>query len=171
MGYFPHGAAAAAHQARKRREEQQEEEETMTNYTKEDLEANWEFKIVRSETGAFRKPEVFQMLLQEESIAGWELVEKLDDRRVRFKRPASARRRDATLPPGVDPYRSIYGNATARTTMMITIAILLASGVGLGVIGAAGNGEFFSKFTVIAPLIIIGITFTVMIALIIQRRR
>lgn len=171
MTYFPHGAAAAAHQARKRQQEEEEEELLMTKYSPEELEANWEFKIVRSETGAFRKPEVFQMLLQEESIAGWELVEKLDDRRVRFKRPATARRRDVTLPPGVDPYRSTYGNANARTVMLISIAILLAGGVGLGAIGASGRSEGFSTFSVITPLILIGITFIVMIAIIIQRRR
>ena len=55
----------------------------MTKYTSEDLDKNWEFKIVRSTYPALRKPEVFQALLEEESLAGWELVEKLDDRRVR----------------------------------------------------------------------------------------
>jgi len=171
VSYFPHGAAVAAHQARKRRQEQEEEELLMTKYTPEELEANWEFKIVRSESGAFLKPEVFQMLLQEESVAGWELVEKLDDRRVRFKRPANARRRDVTLPPGVDPYRSTYGNATARTSMLISIAVLLAGGVGLGVISSTGSGDDLSPFTILMPLIMIGITFVVMIAIIIQRRR
>ena len=171
MTYFPHGAAAAAHQARKRQQEQEEEELLMTKYTPEELDTNWEFKIVRSETGAFRKPEVFQMLLQEESVAGWELVEKLDDRRVRFKRPASARRRDATLPPGIDPYRSTYGGS-ARTFSLIALAIILALGVGLGVIMEIGGTPENSAMVSAAPLIIvIGVIFVLMLAVVVQRRR
>jgi len=135
MSHFPHGAIIAAQQARERRLLEEEEEENMTKYTPAELENNWEFKIVRSETGAFRRPEVFQSLLQEESIAGWELVEKLDNRRVRFKRPRDARRRDATLPPGLDPYRTYYGRSTARPVLIIGIAVMLALMVGLGVFG------------------------------------
>ena len=171
MSYFPHGAAAAAHQARKRQQEEEEEELLMTKYTPEELEANWEFKIVRSETGAFRRPEVFQMLLQEEAIAGWELVEKLDDRRVRFKRPASARRRDATLPPGVDPYRSTYGGS-AQTFKMIALAIILSVGVGLGVIMEIGSTSENSKALSIAPVVIIMSVLLVLILIAaFQRRR
>jgi len=118
----------AAQQARERRRRDEEEEEEMTRYTTEDLESNWEFKIVRSETGAFRKPEVFQALLQEESVAGWELVEKLDNRRVRFKRSRDARRRDATLPPGYDPYRTTFGMTEFGLAMTI-----------LGVMGLVGG--------------------------------
>lgn len=143
----------------------------MTRYTPEELEGNWEFKIVRSETGAFRRPEVFQTLLQEESIAGWELVEKLDNQRVRFKRPANARRRDATLPPGVDPYRSTYGNATARTTMIIGIGILMALLAGLGVVAATIKEGAIIKLLATIPVIIIVIGFIFMLVVIIQRRR
>lgn len=134
MSHFPHGAIIAAQQARERRRRDEEEEEQMTKYTTEDLESNWEFKIVRSESGAFRKPEVFQNLLQEESIAGWELVEKLDNRRVRFKRPRAARRRDASLPPNFDPYRTNYGSS-ARSVIVIGIAVMLALMIGLAVLG------------------------------------
>ena len=103
MSYFPHGSFIAIHAAQERRRQEEEEEEEMTRYTIDELDHNWEFKIVRSETGAFGKPEVFQSLLQEESLAGWELVEKLDNRRVRLKRHRDARRRDVTLPPEFDP--------------------------------------------------------------------
>jgi hypothetical protein len=97
------GAAAAA--AAKRAAE----EEHMTNYSREDLTEDWEFKIVRANTGVFSKPAVFQKLIEEEARAGWQFVEKFDNSRVRFKRPASARRRDAQLPEDVDPYRTQYG--------------------------------------------------------------
>ena len=96
MSHFPHGAFVAVHAAQEQRRRDQEEEEEMTRYSTDELDDNWEFKIVRSETGAFRRPEVFQSLLQEESIAGWELVEKLDNRRM----PAGAMlpcRPDSTL--------------------------------------------------------------------------
>jgi hypothetical protein len=123
MAHFPHGAHIAIHAANEQRRKIEQEEEEMTKYTSEDLEQDWEFKIVRGFYPVFRKPEVFHALLEEESLAGWELVEKLDDRRVRFKRRKDARRRDATLPPGIDPYRTQYG----RNTNTIGIAVGLIS--------------------------------------------
>jgi hypothetical protein len=97
------GALVAAHQGLIA------EEERMATYTREDLEEDWEFKIVRATSPAFRKPEELQKLLREEALAGWTMVEKFDDSRVRFKRPRSAREQDPYLPPGVDPYRTQYG--------------------------------------------------------------
>ena len=124
MDHYSHGAVAAAHAAREARRRQEQEEEEMTKYTSEDLEQNWEFKIVRAYYPVFRKPEVFQSLLEEEALAGWELVEKLDDRRIRFKRRREARRKDATLPTGIDPYRTQYGTNT--NTIGIIIGIISA---------------------------------------------
>src|SRR5436309_2455427 len=82
-------AAAAAAEARRR-----QEEEEMTSYSENDLSEGWEFKILRSNMNAFRKPENLKMYLEEEGRAGWILVEKFDDKRLRLKRPASARRGD-----------------------------------------------------------------------------
>ena len=62
-----YGAVAAA--AARRRQMMLAEEEDMA-YTQEDLSNDWEFKIVRSESGAFRKPEVLKKLLEEEARAG-----------------------------------------------------------------------------------------------------
>ena len=56
-----HAAIAAAH----KKKEEKEEEERLTNYAINELNDGWEFKIVRSELGAFRKPENFQRLLDE----------------------------------------------------------------------------------------------------------
>ena len=100
------------------------EEERMATYTREELEEDWEFKIVRANSTAFRKSEVLQKLLQEEAVAGWTMVEKFDDSRVRFKRPRSTREQDAYLPEGVDPYRTSYG-ATAFLYGVLTIGVLL----------------------------------------------
>ena len=96
-------AAGAA--ARRRRE--RKEEETMTSYTQTDLSEGWEFKILRSVTGAFGDPDRLRQALDQEARAGWVLVEKFDNGRVRLKRPASARSGDAAL--GFDPYRTSYG--------------------------------------------------------------
>jgi hypothetical protein len=116
------GAAAAA--AQRRREE--EEEEHMTNYAPEDLNEDWEFKIVRSSFNKFRNSEQLKQMLKEESQAGWSLVEKFDNGRVRLKRPASASRNDHLLPREVDPYRTTYGGGEAALVLLI-----------LGVTGAA----------------------------------
>lgn len=167
MSHFPHGAFVAIHAAEEQRRRDQEEEEEMTRYSTDELDDNWEFKIVRSETGAFRRPEVFQSMLQEESIAGWELLEKLDDRRVRFKRPRDARRRDATLPPGLDPYRSQYGGRTARTAMLLGVLFIVALAVGVAL------GENFGLFPETFPVIAVTvgvITLMVAVTLIILRR-
>jgi hypothetical protein len=96
---------AAAEQARK-------EEEEMTPYTPQDLNKNWEFKILRCVTGRFRDPIWLSGFLQEEARAGWTMVEKFDDTRVRLKRPAGARANDATL--GFDPYRTWVGMSQWR---------------------------------------------------------
>jgi hypothetical protein len=172
MSHFPHGAFVAIHASREQHRQEQLEEEEMTRYSTDELEDNWEFKIVRSQSGAFRKSEVFQTLLQEESIAGWELVEKLDDRRVRFKRPRDARRHDAALPPGIDPYRSHYGNPTAQTALVVGIGLMIALMVAFGVIGfSAVEGQPLASIVTIFPIIIVLGVFTLMIALIFLRRR
>lgn len=79
----------------------------MTAYTNEELAQGVEFKILRANTNAFRKPEVLRRALEEEARAGWTLVEKFDDARLRLKRPASLKQNDANLT--LDPYRSVYG--------------------------------------------------------------
>ena len=49
-------------------------------------------------------------------------------RRLRFKRPASAKRNDYNLPPGVDPYRTTYGMTEFGLAMTI-----------LGIMGGVGG--------------------------------
>jgi hypothetical protein len=106
----------------------------MTPYTPDELAHDWEFKIVRSGMGGFRKPQFLQQVLDEESRAGWVLVEKFDNCRIRLKRPATARQRDGKL--DFDPYRTqtdsqqilIVALAIAGAlTLMAVIGIALAS--------------------------------------------
>jgi hypothetical protein len=119
------------------------EEEDMTQYTQDDLKNDWEFKIVRSEAAAFRKPEVLSRLIEEEAQAGWVMLEKLDDSRVRFKRPRSARARDAYLPDSVDPYRTQYGAFSAPTAAAVGILIAGLAVLALVALGSsqAGGGD------------------------------
>lgn len=136
-----HAAIIAAQQRRKELEKQHSEEE-MSNYHSDDLD-QYEFKIVRASTRRFQRPEIFQRLLQEESQAGWELLEKLDDQRVRFKRSKDMRRKDATLPPGIDPYRTQFGGDLERRALIVGVgaAVALLLG-GIFVFMSAGTGSF-----------------------------
>ena len=96
------GRRAAAAKAKER-----QEEEEMTPYSDDDPLTNWEFKIIRSGTGAFGHPDKLRKSLEEEARAGWELVEKFDDNRVRLRRPVAARKDDFAL--DFDPYRTWIG--------------------------------------------------------------
>lgn len=90
--------------------QQQEEEEKLTPYTPNELNQEWEFKIVRVPLfNHFENPEVFTRLLDEEAQVGWIFLEKLDATRVRFKRPRSAAAGDVHwLKKGLNPYRTVY---------------------------------------------------------------
>lgn len=86
----------------------------------------WEYKIVRASFDLFRDPDTFQRLCEEEGQAGWMLLEKLDDRRVRFKRPIAWRN---MLNPEVlkfDPYRCHYGPTTGMVNLLGAIAAVTA---------------------------------------------
>ena len=123
-------ASAAAAEAQRRADE----EEGMTTYNPDDLQNDWEFKIVRSNSGAFRKPADLARLIEEEKQAGWILLEKFDDSRVRFKRPRSMQAHDEQLrAQGLDPYRSQYGSFLNKNMVMVVVAIL---GVLLVAVGA-----------------------------------
>jgi hypothetical protein len=115
------GAAAAGAAAARRRREQQKEEE-MTGYTPQELAEGWEFKIVRSSTGAFKTPAFLRAVLDEEQRAGWTFVEKFDNGRIRLKRPASARANDSAL--GSDAYRTHVGMSELKLTLCIIAAII-----------------------------------------------
>ena len=82
---------------------------------------------------------------------GWVLVEKFDNGRLRFKRPASARAGDAALldPGGVggggasggaggfDPYRTTYGMSEGRLAAVIVTIIVAVIALAIGIIVAA----------------------------------
>jgi len=168
MAYSAGGVVAAA-AAAKRRRMLLAEEEDMASYTQDDLRNDWEFKIVRSGTAAFRKPEVLNRLLEEEAQAGWVMLEKLDDSRIRFKRPHRARAKDAYLPDGVDPYRTQYGTHTTRQAVLVVVAGLVAlalGGLGLSLtdrLGALSRLAANAPVMLILPLILIILGFLLLV--------
>jgi len=102
----------------------------MTTYSADDLHGDWEFKIVRGNTRVFGRSSTLHRLLQEEAQAGWTMVEKFDDQRIRFKRPRQASLHDAQLPPGVDPYRVHFGMPPLAFVLLM-VAVLLALTMGI----------------------------------------
>ena len=137
------GAHAAHIAAEQRKRRMQEEEERMTPYTNTDLSEQWEFKIVRSITNDFKKPGIFRQILEEEALSGWELLEKLDDGRIRFKRPISSRKRDEMLPEGVDPYRTRYGLSEGGLAFRIVFVILVSLSILLFIVSYVEKGYLF----------------------------
>lgn len=163
-----HGAhIAAAAAAEKRRKLEEEEEERMTKYNHEDAE-KWEYKIVRSETGAFRNSNVLAELVDEETLAGWELLEKFDNRRIRFRRPIDARKRDYMLPEHVDPYRTNYGSSMTRVGVMLSLGLFML-GIFVFVFltyqrsASSSIPEAFPLISLIIGLMVVGLAIAVVV--------
>jgi hypothetical protein len=95
-------------------------------YTPADVRGEWEFKVLASDAGAFRDPDVLRKVQAEEARAGWVLLEKLDDNQLRFKRPTSARMGDQALP--FDAYRTTYTGGGHRFSLWLGV-ITLALGI------------------------------------------
>lgn len=124
-------AASAAAAAAQRRAE---EEEQMATYSTDDLQNDWEFKIVRGNQEAFRNHAVLTKLVEEEKQAGWVLLEKFDDSRIRFKRQRAMQAHDEQLlSQGIDPYRTQYGISPMTYRMLAVIAGFLLLVVGIWV--------------------------------------
>ena len=135
LAVFTYAAESMAARERRCRLLLEREEEEMTQYAQDDLNSDWEFKIVRAATPVFRKPKELGKLVEEEARAGWIMLEKLDDSRVRFKRQRRARAQDAYLPNDVDPYRTHYGTVPAHRalTALARVGLLVAFGLGIAV--------------------------------------
>lgn len=109
-------AAGAAAAARRREELRLEEEQETAPMAADD---GYEYKIIRSAWASFRSPSRLQSALETEARAGWDLYEKLDNSRVRLRRPVTCRQHDAEL--NQDPYRIWIG----PTENMIGIVVVL----------------------------------------------
>lgn len=99
-----------------------------------------EYKIVRASRDLFRNPAIFHKLCQEEAEVGWILLEKLDDRRVRFKRPIALREAVRSNLPAFDPYRTHYGPMSNPMTwagaIVFLSAIVLPAVLGYALVSA-----------------------------------
>jgi hypothetical protein len=155
-------AIHAAIAAKKR--QQEEEEQRMTQYNAEDLNG-WEFKIVRSAFGRFNNEEVIRRLMEEEARNGWELVEKFDAYRIRFKRRVEKRALHSG--GGVDPYRTSYGTNQAILPL-VAVVVALALGALLFVL-RSGRGE--SSAMPYMTFLIFGVILALAIVMIVARRR
>ncbi len=119
-------AAIAASSAAAAAKRQREKEEKMATYKSDDMDG-WEFKIVRANTRKFKNRETIERVCREETAAGWELVEKFDDYRLRFKRRVERRSMDGHLE--ADPYRSSIDSPNAGIVAAIIGTILVALGI------------------------------------------
>jgi hypothetical protein len=130
MAAFVPSAAIAAARRRMRREEK------MAKYGTDDLDG-WEFKIVRAYTRKFKSQDMIEKVRMEEARAGWELIEKFDDYRLRFKRRIEKRAMDKHLE--IDPYRSQLA-APKRLVVAIIAGILIML---IGILILIGNKTGF----------------------------
>lgn len=107
------------HESQRRKRQHEAEEEQMTAYSNEELKEDWEFKILRCQFGEFGTLASRQLFLDAEAVAGWKLVEVLDENRMRLKRPASAKENDRQL--DFDPYRVTVCHAWVQSMSTVVI--------------------------------------------------
>ncbi len=117
---------AAAVKKRKEREE-----EDMSRYNKADLEG-WEFKIVHSTFGKFNNPGKVQELCEQEARAGWVMLEKFDNYRIRFKRWIEKRSMDQFLEN--DPYNTDASTTGVSVMLILGVTLLIAGIIGFLII-------------------------------------
>jgi hypothetical protein len=127
-------AAAAAAAAAEAARLQREEEEEMTPYSEDDLRDDWEFKILRSTSDTFRRPDELRRVLEEEGRAGWVLVEKFDDQRLRLKRRSDAQAHDYAA--DFDVYRTYVGRTPQQQGMQVLAWVLGITLLIVGVVAA-----------------------------------
>jgi hypothetical protein len=73
-----------------------------------------------------------EQVLQEEARAGWSLVEKFDNQRIRLKRPHGAKASDQQL--SFDPYRTTIGMSEGRLALVILSIVFISLAVLIGII-------------------------------------
>ena len=97
---------------------------------------NKEYKVITANTALFANTAKLHAVLKEESAAGWELVEKLDNYKVRLVRDISARANDANC--SIDPYRTdvgmnkiAYMAIAAVVTVIVIFAVIQAAALSV----------------------------------------
>ncbi len=95
-----------------------------------------EYKVITSNTPSFANREKMQKVLAEEAQAGWQLVEKLDNYKIRVCRDISARANDDKC--AIDPYRTevgvnqvVYLGVAAAVTVLVIWLIIQAAAMSV----------------------------------------
>jgi hypothetical protein len=86
-----------------------------------------EYKVVQSTTPYFTKSQNIALVMAEEEKAGWRLLEKCDNYKLRLQRDISHRANDKNL--SIDPYRTQVGVNNALVygiTTVLTLAVVYA---------------------------------------------
>ncbi|MDP2139922.1 MAG: hypothetical protein Q8L20_03840 [Gammaproteobacteria bacterium] len=94
-----------------------------------------EYKVVQSTTPLFATSKKIEEIMAEESKAGWQLVEKFDNYKMRLQRDISHRANDKNL--GFDAYRSQVGVNNIIVygiTTLLTLAVVYAIFVLVGAV-------------------------------------
>lgn len=84
-----------------------------------------EYKTVQAQTPLFADTNKMQEILAEEAKAGWDLLEKEDNYRIKLQRDIDNRNADGNLE--IDAYRSTVGVSSVFTygiTAVVTILIV-----------------------------------------------
>lgn len=132
-------AAVAA--AKKRREEDEQEMALIELLRQDHPGHRYEYKVLRSGRGAFSRAAQRSRYLMEESQAGWEMVEKLDENRLVLRRERTMRESDIFLPSGVDPYRS---EVDSNRPLVIGLVMAMILGISVFIItlfASLSNGQ------------------------------
>lgn len=94
-----------------------------------------EYKVVQASTPYFAKSENIASVMADEEKAGWRLLEKCDNYKLRLQRDISHRANDKSL--SIDPYRTQVGISNAivyGVTTVITLGIVYVIFVMVGAI-------------------------------------
>lgn len=94
-----------------------------------------EYKIIQATTPHFAKHAQLTKVLTEEAQAGWQLVEKFDNFKIRLQREISHREQDSGR--NIDPYRCHVGPSnwiTYSAAALATAAVVLVILRGVGAI-------------------------------------
>ncbi len=87
-----------------------------------------EYKTVQAQTPLFADTDKMREILAEEAKAGWDLLEKEDNYRIKLQRDIENRSNDGNL--DIDPYRSTVGVSSMLTYgLTALVTILIVSGI------------------------------------------
>lgn len=82
-----------------------------------------EYKIIQAQTPLFADTKKMQEVLASEAEAGWDLLEKEDNYRIKLQRDIANRSNDGNLT--IDPYRTTVGVSSVLTYGMTALATIL----------------------------------------------